>query len=736
MQSIMRSFNRARDKVLTRRIFRTSTIYFLALSLVFNALPSAALALEAGNIIDSSGIIGSPTWGDHTIIDTQNGAIINWSNFDTSESQSVRFRQSDWLAPSSMSAVLNRIRSGAVPTQFNGDLYANGRVFIVNPAGVIFGAGSTVNVSQLVASGLNMSDDAFGAVLADQSNKMIFTGGSGDVINNGTINAGNSVYLVGEDIVNNGAIFCPGGLVVMAAGDTLQLGQPASNVIVDVSTDLIAGNNDSVTNNGTVGRAGSPVEKLILAAGDVFSQAIANVGDVAAIARDEVELGEITATGAVEAYSGRKANTSSTLRVNGNITAGGITLQAGDSEGRTNANHYLTAAAGATLHSTIGDVVISATEHVTLGGDVVADNGSIFATADSDVLGMGDLLTQALEAPNGDIELRGRNVIIDGAVYAGGDIAMTGMEDTGWGGGIVHAGGTLTTENGDIEIMVKDTWRKGSQGGETGDLWADGLIILEDDVTAGGTGEIRLHNTTALAAGKTLVSGAGTGEPDVDTGASVVDPETEARIADLQRLWQLNAKAGYQIEDEPGGTGTEQQYLFASAAPIPDDPELEISGCPALTKWAASELGTGGGTTPISIANSPASAASIAPCDACAALKRTATILRDYAGTHIVALSSVINQFASSDAPLSEEQDAAVTEAIAKGAEGNTEYALAKEYLDALAEYVGILNSGMDFSAADSTEFVMDKYIAPLAEDENFGLATFLAARLTGAGRS
>ena len=97
----------------------------------------------------------------------------------------------------------------------------------------------------------------------------------------------------------------------------------------------------------------------------------------------------------------------------------------------------------------------------------IADSGSIFVTADSDVLGMGDLLTQALEAPNGDIELKGRNVIIGDAVYAGGDITITGLEDMGWGGGVVHARGTLTTGNGDIEIMVNDTWRRGSRGGET-----------------------------------------------------------------------------------------------------------------------------------------------------------------------------------------------------------------------------------------------------------------------------
>ena len=727
----------SRVRLLRQHYFRKGIICFLVCSLILNATLPVVVALESGNIIRSSGIIGDPTWGDHTVIDTQNGAIIDWKNFNTSGAQSVRFQQYDGAALSSMSAVLNRIKSGTVPTRFDGALYANGRVFVVNPAGVIFGAGSTVNVSQLVASGLNMSNGAFAGALADEGNKMVFAGGRGNVINNGVINAENGVYLVGHNVINNGAILCPGGLVVMAAGDTLQLGQPTSNVIVNVGTDLAAGNNDSVTNNGAIGEPGSPVGKLVLAAGDVFSQAIANVGDVAAIARNDVQLGDVTATGVVEAYSGQQATASSSLDVSGNITAGSITLQAGDSASGTKGNHHLTLAADKVLHSTAGDIVLSAHEHVMLGGDVTADNGSIFATADADFLGLGDLLTRALDAPNGDIELVGRNITLAGAVNAGGNITITGLQDTGWGGGIVHAAGTLTTGNGNIEIMVKETWTKKSQGGETDDYWAEGRIILDDDVTAGGTGEIRLYNDTELAPGKTLQTGGST-EPDpgddVDTGTSVVDDGAESPFADLQKLWQLGAKLRFQTEEKPAKTPKEQ--VVPLAAPIPDEPELEISGCPALTKWAARELGIGGGTTQISFANSPASGASIPPCDACAGLKRTAMILRDYAGTHIAALSGVISDFASSDAPLSEEQDAAIFVAIADGAGGSNEYALAKEYLDALAEYVGILNNGMDFSAAESTEFVMDKYIAPLAEGENVALVTFLAKRLTSSGQS
>ena len=235
-----------------------------------------------------------------------------------------------------------------------------------------------------------------------------------------------------------------------------------------------------------------------------------------------------------------------------------------------------------------------------------------------------------------------------------------------------------------------------------------------------------------MAAGSTVLQGPG----DVDTGASVPQDGTGSLSKSLQQLWQRWAKLGYQSIDEPAEAPTEQPPLLASAAPIPDGPDLEISGRPALTKWAAKELGVDGATIQISIASSLASAGSMPPCDACAGLRRAATILRDYAGTRIAALSGIISEFASSDAPLSEEQNAAITGIIANGAEGNAEYALAKEYLDALGGYAGILDNEMDFSTTQSAEFVIDKYVAPLAENDNAGLATFLAAMLTNRGGS
>jgi len=110
------------------RYFRNAIIYFLTCCLVLNTTLPTAMALEAVNMISSSG--ATPTqWGDHTIIDTSHGAIINWDSFDTSSGQSVTFNQYDGVLSSS-SAVLNRVTSGTVPTQFDGALNGNGIVFI------------------------------------------------------------------------------------------------------------------------------------------------------------------------------------------------------------------------------------------------------------------------------------------------------------------------------------------------------------------------------------------------------------------------------------------------------------------------------------------------------------------------------------------------------------------------------------------------------------------------------
>ena len=91
-----------------------------------------------------------------TIYQTQPQAIIDWSSFNIGANASVYFNQqgnTSWAA-------LNRIWDNN-PSQIYGRLTADGKVYLINQNGILFGPGSQVNVHGLVASSLNLSIDNF-----------------------------------------------------------------------------------------------------------------------------------------------------------------------------------------------------------------------------------------------------------------------------------------------------------------------------------------------------------------------------------------------------------------------------------------------------------------------------------------------------------------------------------------------------------------------------------------------
>ena len=175
---------------------------------------------------------------------------------------------------------------------------------------------------------------------------------------------------------------------------------------------------------------------------------------------------------------------------------------------------------------------------------------------------------------------------------------------------------------------------------------------------------------------------------------------------------------------------------FISAAPGLERVEFDISGCPALVKWAAAELGIDERTMQIWTVNALASSRDIQPCDACEKLKGVAAILRDDGGTRIAALAQVIGEYAPSTAPPTDEQMASVADAIQRNSQAYNNYTTAGEYVDALVVYVGILSTDLNFSPEEAVMFAVDNYVAPLAENQSVGLAAYIAARLAGLGGS
>ena len=193
----MKSVRKFSNKCYFRQIMACAMVFWLFFApLVVQAnVNPVADALPSG-VISSTGIDPlNYTPGNLEITQTAGQAIINWQNFDIGADASVQFIQ-----PGSAAAVMNRVHD-AVPTGIMGAMTANGRVFIVNPAGVVFGSGAVINVGRLVASSLDIADDDFINGIYD------FTvPGIGEIANYGTIDAVEGVALLGSKVLNTGTI--------------------------------------------------------------------------------------------------------------------------------------------------------------------------------------------------------------------------------------------------------------------------------------------------------------------------------------------------------------------------------------------------------------------------------------------------------------------------------------------------------------------------------------------------
>lgn len=501
------------------RFWKGVIAYGLVWCLVMNTSVPTLLALEATDIIGSSGA-DFTAWGDHTIIDTENGSIIDWSNFNTSSGQSVTFNQYDVLggALDSTSAVLNRITSASA-TQFDGALAGNGRVFVVNPAGVVFGGGATVNVAQLVVSGLGMTNDAFDDALAGAD--MHFTDGSGTVENNGSIHA-ESIIVVGKKVINKGGLIADDGLIVVAAGEEVFIAQDGSSVVVNVSEGFYGDDTtaDIVNQSGIRAHRG----KVVLAAGDTFSRAINILGYIVAY------------EGSVEVQAARiEQRANMVVDATGSGDAGSITLTGIEEvhlgpgtlglDRSTSANAGSEGNGGTITIESEGTVTIEDSHSVSArGGADSGDGGTVKITAEHFVIeGDIDASPQNPDYANGTLTIDppGSVTVADGA--------NLGAVDTIYGDDIetLSNGGTNLVVHVDDSITVQDvvdgiTGGRGDIEFYTGDT---GSINLIDPITdapmhiSTTRGSIGLH----AGSGGVVAGDLETGDPDFVPGQIDVD---------------------------------------------------------------------------------------------------------------------------------------------------------------------------------------------------------------------
>ena len=188
--------------------------------------------------------------GTRTTITTVNGAGANHSALDW-RSFSVPGGTSVWFAqPNAGSTSINRVLGGD-PSSIYGTLGSNGRLVLVNPAGITVGAGAVVDTAGFTASTLSMSTaDAlagrlrFGGADAD--------GGPLQVDGRVLARRGDVVLVAPQVGTGAGAVVqAQGGDVVLAAGRKVELtGRGLEGIALEVQAPQ-----DRAVNLGTLADA-------------------------------------------------------------------------------------------------------------------------------------------------------------------------------------------------------------------------------------------------------------------------------------------------------------------------------------------------------------------------------------------------------------------------------------------------------------------------------------------------
>ncbi len=403
-------------------------LHFKILAVSTLVLAPSVFANPLGGIVASGNAAIHPSGSLLTITQTTPTAIINWSSFNIGAGQSTIFQFTG--AAGANSSVLNRVNStspsvisGLLESTFGPKGAIGGTVLVLNPNGILFSSTATVNVGNLTASTLGISDSAYlkGGTLS------LAGGSTAPVVNEGYLHASGDIFLIANSVQNSGAIDA-GNTAGLAAGNSVTLMQSGLERLT-VNASQPGGASTGVNNTGAIQTA---VADLAAAGGNIYALAINNGGVVRATTVTEsgghiylqgnggkvVNSGTLDASatkgagGAVEVTGGNVSLTSSSVINASGPSAGGTVLVGGGSHGTDSSIPDATAttvAAGATINASAtadgngGNVVVWGNSdtfagNVTTKGGVSGGNGG-HVEVSGDTLGFKGMVTTT--APKG-----------------------------------------------------------------------------------------------------------------------------------------------------------------------------------------------------------------------------------------------------------------------------------------------------------------------------------------------
>jgi filamentous hemagglutinin family protein len=118
--------------------------------------PSMLYALPSDPTVQAgSAAINQPSPDTLVIQQSTDKAIIDWRTFGIGANEQVEFQ-----LPSSSGVTLNRV-TGSERSDIFGSLTSNGNLMLINPNGILFGAGSRIDVHGLVATTSHITNENF-----------------------------------------------------------------------------------------------------------------------------------------------------------------------------------------------------------------------------------------------------------------------------------------------------------------------------------------------------------------------------------------------------------------------------------------------------------------------------------------------------------------------------------------------------------------------------------------------
>jgi filamentous hemagglutinin len=430
-------------------------------------LPIPCIAGTCGpNVTSFSGgnATATQTANQLTVHQTSSNALLNWQSFNISQSSSVTFVQ-----PSATALAINEIYQGS-PSQIFGSLTANGRIYLINQNGIMFGSGAQVNVAGLVASSLNLTASALAngiaqTVSGDPTSPAFqatpgVPSGAVSVSQGATLNAtGGQIFLFAPQVSNQGTITTPDGQTILAAGSAVYLAVSQDPSVRGLIVAVDAGG--TVTNGAASNASVTDPNKLI-------GQIVAQRGNVTLMGL------AVNQDGLVSANTSVRANGSIRLIASDRSHGGTLTL---------GANSVTEAPLDITDTSLAVDATVQQKSSVALrgfdvdiagGASVIATSGNVTVTASaSGAQGSTDIPP----APSGALSDDSRIYIADGAL-----IDVSGATAT-----LPMSSNVLQVQLRGSELADDPTQRNGALRGQTVNVDVRQHGVLPDGTTWVGT---------------------------------------------------------------------------------------------------------------------------------------------------------------------------------------------------------------------------------------------------------